>query len=181
MWLIMLSVVEWATLPDQKVHHTDMLLAWLDQKVHHTDMLLAWLSSYSKASEAVLQHWRWNLLKKKTEVFAPFHRVFTKIRPGSPNCGTVALTEIFLLYPITGASIAHKLLARGLKTSLCFKDNSTAACTSNCRVCGTWREGRGGGAVGSMGVLRARRYHLRAGFQQCKSFVEMGTVKYCLL
>jgi hypothetical protein len=30
MWLIMLSVVEWATLPDQKVHHTDMLLAWLD-------------------------------------------------------------------------------------------------------------------------------------------------------
>jgi hypothetical protein len=32
------------------------------------------------------------------------------------------------------------------------------------------RGGRGGGAGGSVGVLRARR---RAGFQQCKSFVEM--------
>jgi hypothetical protein len=35
----------------------------------------------------------------------------------------VAWTEIFLLYPLTGASIAHKLLARGLKTSLGFKDD----------------------------------------------------------
>ena len=108
MWLIMLSVVEWATLPD-------------DQKTQHTDMRLAWLSGYSKASEAVLQHWLWKLLKKKTEAFAPLHRVFAKIKPGSPNCGTDAWTEIFLLYPITGASIAHKLLARGLKTCLCFK------------------------------------------------------------
>jgi hypothetical protein len=39
-------------------------------------------------------------------------------------------------------------------------------------VRGTWRGGRGGGAGGSVGVLRARRCHLRAGFQQCKSFVE---------
>ena len=44
-------------------------------------------------------------------------------------------------------------------------------------VCRTWREGRGGGAVDSVGVLRAQRCHLRAGFQQCKSFVEMGTVR----
>ena len=108
MWLIMLSVVEWATLPD-------------DQKTQHTDMRLAWLSGYSKASEAVLQHWLWKLLKKKTEAFAPLHRVFAKIKPGSPNCGTDAWTEIFLLYPITGASIAHKLLARGLKMCLGFK------------------------------------------------------------
>jgi hypothetical protein len=42
-------------------------------------------------------------------------------------------------------------------------------------------EGRGGGAVGSVGVLRALRGHLRAGFQQCKSFVEMGTVRCCPL
>ena len=41
--------------------------------------------------------------------------------------------------------------------------------------------GRGGGAVGSVGVLRARCCHLRAGFQQCKSFVEMGTVRCCPL
>jgi hypothetical protein len=62
MWLIILFVVEWATLHE-------------DKKVQHTDMRLAWLSSYSKASEAVLQHWIWKLLKKKTEVFAPLHRV----------------------------------------------------------------------------------------------------------
>ena len=30
-----------------------------------------------------------------------------------------------------------------------------------------------------MGVLRARRCHLRAGFQECKSFVEMCTVRSC--
>jgi hypothetical protein len=93
MWLIMLSVVEWDTLLD-------------DQKEQNTEMRLAWLSSYSKVSEAVLHLWFWKLLKKKTEAFAPLrerHRVFTKIRPGSPNCGTEAWTEIFLLYPITGS------------------------------------------------------------------------------
>ena len=37
--------------------------------------------------------------------------------------------EIFLLYPLTGASIEHKLLARGLKTCLGFKHDSTATCT----------------------------------------------------
>ena len=48
-------------------------------------------------------------------------------------------------------------------------------------VRGTWRGGRGGGACGRVGVLRARRCHLRAGFQQCKSFVEMCTVRCCPL
>jgi hypothetical protein len=37
------------------------------------------------------------------------------------------LPEIFLLYPVTGASIAHKLLARGLKTCLGFKNDSMAS------------------------------------------------------
>jgi hypothetical protein len=32
-----------------------------------------------------------------------------------------------------------------------------------------------------MGVLRTLCCHLRAGFQQCKSFVEMGTVRCCPL
>ena len=54
-----------------------------------------------------------------------------------------------------------------------FADNRTSVLpSSSCRVCGTWREGRGGGTVGGVGVLRARRCHLRGGFQQCKSFVE---------
>ncbi len=47
-------------------------------------------------------------------------------------------------------------------------------------VRGTWRGGRGCGAGGGVGVLRARRWH-RAGFQQCKSFVEMCTVRCCPL
>jgi hypothetical protein len=37
----------------------------------------------------------------------------------------------------------------------------------------TWRGGRGGGAGGSVGVLRAGRCHLCAGFQQCKVHCEM--------
>jgi hypothetical protein len=41
--------------------------------------------------------------------------VFVRVKSGSPNCGSEAWTEIFLLYPLTGASIAHKLLARGLQ------------------------------------------------------------------
>jgi hypothetical protein len=116
MWLIFLSVVDWPSLPDA-------------DKQQHTQMWLDWLSSYSKASEAVLQHSFWKLLKKKTKAFAPLHRVLTKIKPGSSNCGTVAWTEIFLLYPLTGAFIVHKLLARGLKTCLGFKDDFTADCT----------------------------------------------------
>ncbi len=51
------------------------------------------------------------------------------MRPGSLNCGSDAWTEIFLLYPLTGASIAHKLLAHGLQKCLAFKDDSPAACT----------------------------------------------------
>ncbi len=64
------------------------------------------------------------------ENFESLHQVFVRVRPGSLNCGTSAWTEIFILYPLTGASIAHKLLARGLKTCLCFKDDTTAACTN---------------------------------------------------
>ena len=48
----------------------------------------------------------------------------SKIKVDSSDSGTSAWTEIFLLYPITGASIAHKLLARGLKTCLNFKNDS---------------------------------------------------------
>ncbi len=35
-----------------------------------------------------------------------------------------------------------------------FADDRTSVLPpSNCRVCGTWREGRGGGAVGSVGAV----------------------------
>jgi hypothetical protein len=44
-----------------------------------------------------------------------------------PDSGTSAWTEIFVLYPVTGASITHKLLARGLKTCLNFKNDSMAS------------------------------------------------------
>jgi hypothetical protein len=37
------------------------------------------------------------------------------------------------------------------------------------------------GAGGIVGVLRARPCHLCAGFQQCKSFVEISTVRCCPL
>ena len=63
-----------------------------------------------------------------------------------------------------------------------FADDGTSVLPpSNYRVCEACREGRCGGSVGGVGVLRARRCHLRAGFQQCKSFVEMGTVRCCPL
>jgi hypothetical protein len=52
---------------------------------------------------------------------------------------------------------------------------------SCCRGCG--RRGVGvaaaGQAEGCVGVLRSRRCHLRTGFQQYKSFVEMCTVSCC--
>ena len=86
-----------------------------------------WLPSYSKASHTVLQHWLWRFLKKQTESFAPLHKVhkvFSKIKVDSPDSGTCAWTEIFLLYLVTGASITHKLLDRGLKTCLNFKTDS---------------------------------------------------------
>jgi hypothetical protein len=78
----------------------------------------------------VLQHLLWRFLKKQTQAFAPLHKVFAKIKVDSPNSGTSAWTEIFLLYPVTGASIPHKLLARGLKTCLGFKDDSMASATA---------------------------------------------------
>jgi hypothetical protein len=114
MWTVMLSVVEWEHLTD-------------DQKELHSTMRESWLSSYSKASHTVLQHWLWRFLKKQTESFAPLHKVFSKIKVDSSNSGTSAWTEIFLLYPVTSASIAHKLLARGLKTCLNFKNDSMAS------------------------------------------------------
>ncbi len=94
----------------------------------------SWLSSYSKASHTVLQHWFWRFLKKQTQSFAPLHKVFAKIKVDSPDSGTSAWTEIFLLYPVTGASMAHKLLARGLKTCLGFKDDSTASATASAYI-----------------------------------------------
>ena len=89
----------------------------------------SWISSYSKASLTMLHHWLWRLLKKQTKDFAPLHRVFAKITVDSPDSGTSAWTEIFLLCPLTCSSIAHKLLARDLRTCLSFKDDSTAAAT----------------------------------------------------
>ena len=53
--------------------------------------------------------------------------MFSKIKVDSPDSGTFVWTEIFLLYPVTGASIPHKLLARGLKTCLNFKNDSMAS------------------------------------------------------
>jgi hypothetical protein len=114
MWTVMLSVVEWEHLTD-------------NEKELHRTMRESWLSSYSKALHTVLQHWLWRFLKKQTESFAPLHKVFSKIKVDSPNSGTSVWTEIFLLYPVTGASIAHKLLARGLKTCLNFKNDSMAS------------------------------------------------------
>ena len=57
MWLINLSLVDWISLS-------------ADDKALNAQMRLDWLASYSKASEAVLQHWFWKLLKTKTLNFA---------------------------------------------------------------------------------------------------------------
>ena len=51
---------------------------------------------------------------------------------------------------------------------------------SCCCVCGTCQEVRSVGAVCSVNVLLEQSCHIRAGFQQCKSFVEMGTVRCCV-
>ena len=82
----MLSVVEWEHLND-------------NQKELHRTMRESWLFSSSNASHPVLQHWLWRFLKKQTESFAPLHQVFSKIKVDSPDSGTSAWTEIFLLYP----------------------------------------------------------------------------------
>ena len=52
-WLINLSLVDWNSLSEE-------------DKELNTQIRLDWLASYSKASEAVLQHWFWKLLKSKT-------------------------------------------------------------------------------------------------------------------
>jgi hypothetical protein len=116
MWIVivMLSVVEWEHLTD---HQKDL----------HSTMRDSWLSSYSKASHTVLQHWLWRFLKKQTQAFAPLHKVFAKIKVDSPDSGTSAWTEIFLLYPVRGSSIAHKLLARGLKTCVGREDEGVSS------------------------------------------------------
>jgi hypothetical protein len=114
MWIVMLSVVEWKHLTDK-------------QKDLHRTMRESWISSYSKASLTVRQLLLWRLLKKQTQAFAPLHKVFAKITVDSPNSGTSVWTEIFLLYPVTGDSITHKLLAGGLRKCLGSKDDSTAA------------------------------------------------------
>jgi hypothetical protein len=118
MWLINLSLAEWQSLSD-------------DDKALNAQMRLDWLASYSKASEAILQHWFWKLLKSKTQNFAPLHHVFVRVKSSSPNCGSEAWTEIFLLYPLTGASIAHKLLARGLQKCLLLTGDSPEACSDD--------------------------------------------------
>jgi hypothetical protein len=84
------------------------------------------LSGYSKPSEAILQHWLWKFLKDRTRQFAHLHKVFTNIPSNTPQCGTAAWTQIFFYYPLAGAVLAHKLLARGLKACLKFKDDSSA-------------------------------------------------------
>ena len=76
MWLINLSLVDWLSLSD-------------DDKELNTQMRLDWLASYSKASEAVLQHWFWKLLKYKTQNFASLHQVFVRTPAPTlppPNC-----------------------------------------------------------------------------------------------
>jgi hypothetical protein len=108
MWTVMLSVVEWEHLTD-------------DQKELHSTMRESWLFSYSKDSHTVLHHWLWRFLKQQTKSFAPLHKVFSKIKVDSTNSGTSVWTEIFLLHPVTSASIPHKLLTCGLKTCLNFK------------------------------------------------------------
>jgi hypothetical protein len=66
---------------------------------------------------------------KQTQAFAPLHKLFAKIKVDSPDSGTSEWTEIFLLYPVTGASIAtHKILALGLKTCLGFKEIRLHGC-----------------------------------------------------
>ena len=74
-------------------------------------MRLDWLASYSKASEAILQHWFWKLLKSTTQNFAPLHQVFVRVKSSSPNCGSEAWTEIFLLYPLSNASSSGVIVA----------------------------------------------------------------------
>ena len=64
---------------------------------------------------------------RRVTIVAHLHKVFTNITCNTPQCGTAAWTAIFLHYPLAGAVLAHKLLARGLKACLKFKDDSSAA------------------------------------------------------
>jgi hypothetical protein len=113
-WILRTSVLEWEYLS-------------AEQKQQQTEMREAWLSGYNKPSEAILQHWLWKFLKDRTRQFAHLHKVFTNIPSNTPQCGTAAWTQIFFHYPLSVAVLAHKLLARGLKACLKFKDDSSAA------------------------------------------------------
>jgi hypothetical protein len=113
-WILRTSVLEWEYLS-------------AEQKQQQTEMREAWLSGYSKPSAAILQHWLWQFLKDRTRQFVHLHKVFTNIPSNTPQCGTAAWTPIFFYYPLAGAVLAHKLLARGLKACLKFKDDSSAA------------------------------------------------------
>jgi hypothetical protein len=107
-----------------------MSMQWRRQSRDCNGFVLATVvTNLNPKNSSRLQHWLWKFLKDETRIFAPLRRMFAKIKVDTPKCGTAAWTEIFLLYPVAGAAIAHKLLARGLKTCLGFKDNSTAPST----------------------------------------------------
>ena len=91
MWLINLSLVDWLSLSD-------------DDKTLNAQMRLDWLASYRKASEAVLQHWFWKLLKTKTLNFAPLHHVFVRVKSGSLNRGWLPGLSRRLRLPRPGSS-----------------------------------------------------------------------------
>jgi len=116
MWLINLSLVDWQSLSD-------------DDKALNTQMRLDWLASYSKASEAVLQHWFWKLLKSKTQNFAPLHHVFVRVRPGSPNCGSAAWTDLPLV-PLDRCLISFARHS-GIQVLGCIPDHHQLRMASN--------------------------------------------------
>jgi hypothetical protein len=78
----------------------------------------------------VLQHWLWEFLRDTTVHVGPLHTVFTKIEGTTPKCRTDSWTQIFTHYLVAGTVITHRLLARGLKQCLGFKDGSTTAFTA---------------------------------------------------
>jgi hypothetical protein len=83
----------------------------------------------TNGAAALAVHWLWKLLCDIVH-FGPLHIVFTKIEGTTPKCRTDSWTQIFTHYPVAGTAITHKLLARGLKRCLSFKENSTTASTA---------------------------------------------------
>jgi len=76
MWLINLSLVDWLSLSD-------------DDKTLNAQMRLDWLASYSKASEAILQHWFWNMTLI-APVFALVAVILVDVLPTHPRAHQVA-------------------------------------------------------------------------------------------